>query len=257
MNRGLTLIELSIVLVIIGLLTGGVLAGQGLIEQARIVKDAREIRSINIAYRTFVAKYGYPPGDVPNPTRFFPICNTLLWGSQGSSTEVVGNGDGYIDSNGNLSHDRHEYWCAWMNLAQSKLYEPIGPQKDFRGEDNPTQDIDFGNGDTFAQAIWPGNDRNQQIADLLDENTWIGGKKVNILMLFGNYEITGEVGFATPTMAQRLDTKVDDGKPTGVFRAYNIVGTCFSNPDGYQATVDSEFDYTEETKTCALGYSLQ
>ena len=62
-QKGFTLVEIAIVLVIIGLLIGGVLKGQAMIQNAkvkRVVKSADELRA---AMYTFYDKYGMYPGD--------------------------------------------------------------------------------------------------------------------------------------------------------------------------------------------------
>jgi prepilin-type N-terminal cleavage/methylation domain-containing protein len=62
-EKGFTLVEIAIVLVIIGLLIGGVLKGQAMIQNAkvkRVVKSADELRA---AVYTFYDKYGNYPGD--------------------------------------------------------------------------------------------------------------------------------------------------------------------------------------------------
>jgi prepilin-type N-terminal cleavage/methylation domain-containing protein len=62
-QAGFTLIEIAIVMVIIGLLIGGVLKGQEMINNAkvkRVVKQADELRA---AVMTFYDKYGQYPGD--------------------------------------------------------------------------------------------------------------------------------------------------------------------------------------------------
>jgi prepilin-type N-terminal cleavage/methylation domain-containing protein len=62
-QAGFTLVEIAIVMVIIGLLIGGVLKGQAMIQNAkvkRVVKQADEIRA---AVMTFYDKYGLYPGD--------------------------------------------------------------------------------------------------------------------------------------------------------------------------------------------------
>ncbi|WP_419661996.1 hypothetical protein Dvar_24380 [Desulfosarcina variabilis str. Montpellier] len=62
-QKGFTLVEIAIVLVIIGLLIGGVLKGQAMIQNAkvkRVVKSADELRA---AVYTFYDKYGMFPGD--------------------------------------------------------------------------------------------------------------------------------------------------------------------------------------------------
>lgn len=74
-QAGFTLVELSIVLVIIGLIVSGVLAGQALIEQAKIRGQLRQFEDLKTAIGAFQAKYNYLPGDLPNPNRFLGITN--------------------------------------------------------------------------------------------------------------------------------------------------------------------------------------
>jgi prepilin-type N-terminal cleavage/methylation domain-containing protein len=62
---GFTLIELSIVLVIIGLIVGGVLVGQDLINASHVLAQVAQITKYNTAVNTFQLKYGYLPGDIP------------------------------------------------------------------------------------------------------------------------------------------------------------------------------------------------
>ena len=89
--HGFTLVELAIVLVIIGLIVGGVLAGQELITQAGQRKLIAQVRSIDEAAITFRLKYGKLPGDIDNAATFF---------NAGSQPDQVtsGNGNGVVDS---------------------------------------------------------------------------------------------------------------------------------------------------------------
>jgi prepilin-type N-terminal cleavage/methylation domain-containing protein len=63
-EEGFTLVELSIVLVIIGLIIGGVLVGQDMIKAAEIRSTVSQIQSYDTAANTFRDKYEYVPGDV-------------------------------------------------------------------------------------------------------------------------------------------------------------------------------------------------
>src|SRR6201999_103149 len=65
-EQGFTLIELSIVLVIIGLIVGGVLVGQDLIRAAEIRATLTQVEKFNTAVNTFYGKYGALPGDMNN-----------------------------------------------------------------------------------------------------------------------------------------------------------------------------------------------
>ena len=79
MKKGFTLVELSIVLVIIGLLVGGILVGQSLIESAKLSSFVASIGKHDAAIGAFEAKYRGLPGD---------------------NKSFGGNGDGYIGRNG-------------------------------------------------------------------------------------------------------------------------------------------------------------
>jgi prepilin-type N-terminal cleavage/methylation domain-containing protein len=70
-KSGFTLIELSIVLVIIGLIIGGVLVGQELIRAAQIRSVISQIEKYNTAVNTFRNKYNGIPGDLSTATTFF------------------------------------------------------------------------------------------------------------------------------------------------------------------------------------------
>ncbi len=63
-NAGFTLLELSIVLVIIGLIVGGALVGKDLIDAAAIRAEISQIEKYNTAVNTFRVKYDALPGDM-------------------------------------------------------------------------------------------------------------------------------------------------------------------------------------------------
>ncbi len=65
MNKqaGFTLIELAIVLVIIGLLLGGVLRGQELINSAKVKNMARDFQNVQVYVYGYQDKYKALPGD--------------------------------------------------------------------------------------------------------------------------------------------------------------------------------------------------
>lgn len=62
-QQGFTLIEIAIVLVIIGLLVGGVLQGQELIENSRVKQAVKDINGTSTAMLAYQDRYGRLPGD--------------------------------------------------------------------------------------------------------------------------------------------------------------------------------------------------
>ncbi len=66
-ERGFTLVEIAIVLVIIGLLLGGVMKGQTLIQQAKVKNVMNQVDGYRAAIMGFYDRYGMLPGDENNP----------------------------------------------------------------------------------------------------------------------------------------------------------------------------------------------
>jgi prepilin-type N-terminal cleavage/methylation domain-containing protein len=62
-QSGFTLIEIAIVLVIIGLLLGGVLKGQEMIENSRIKSVVTDMRGVSTAFTGYFDRYRALPGD--------------------------------------------------------------------------------------------------------------------------------------------------------------------------------------------------
>jgi prepilin-type N-terminal cleavage/methylation domain-containing protein len=74
-SAGFTLVEMAVVLVIIGLLLGGVMKGQTLIESAKVNSESSRIDRINAAINLFFERYGRYPGDG---------CNNNVCGNNGA-----------------------------------------------------------------------------------------------------------------------------------------------------------------------------
>ncbi|MBF0558686.1 MAG: prepilin-type N-terminal cleavage/methylation domain-containing protein, partial [Nitrospirae bacterium] len=66
-QKGFTLIELSIVLVIIGIILGAVLKGQDLIDNAKAKKVANLINQWQVPMMTYYDRKGMFPGDTNSP----------------------------------------------------------------------------------------------------------------------------------------------------------------------------------------------
>jgi prepilin-type N-terminal cleavage/methylation domain-containing protein len=91
-QRGFTLIEIAIVLVIIGLLLGGVLQGQQLIENSRVKGATNDFNGIAAATFSYQDRYGRLPGD-DNAGSGAIATRGDTW-----STSVEGDADGVIDA---------------------------------------------------------------------------------------------------------------------------------------------------------------
>lgn len=89
-QAGFTLVEISIVLIILGLLLGGVLRGSEIIENARVRNLYDSFTDLSTAIYGYQDRYGAIPGDDPlGAARGFS--NTPV-------TAVSGNGNGFIEN---------------------------------------------------------------------------------------------------------------------------------------------------------------
>lgn len=91
--------ELSIVLVILGLLTGGILAGQLLIRAAELRSVTTEYNRYVTAVQSFRDKYFALPGDMNNAAAFWGAAdgstgNTAACVTTASTSTATCNGDG-------------------------------------------------------------------------------------------------------------------------------------------------------------------
>lgn len=115
-QSGFTLVEIAIVLVIIGLLLGGVLKGQELIEQSKIKRVVNDFNSINAAFYTYQDRYRYMPGDDLNAAARW---TTAVAGG----AAVNGNGDSILTATlaQVLTGGANEGGYAWQHLRASGL----------------------------------------------------------------------------------------------------------------------------------------
>ena len=138
-HSGFSLVELSIVLVILGLLVGGILTGQHLIRAAEIRAQMNQIEQFQTATLTFRDKYLALPGDLPNASAF---------GFGTSAALHNGNGDGTLDNATyaymTTVYSYHNYFKEsanfFLHLAESGMAE--GSFVGFTGDGhNTTQTI--------------------------------------------------------------------------------------------------------------------
>lgn len=91
-ERGFTMVELAVSLMVIGLLVAAFLKGTELVDNARVNRVIRNISDYNAASAGFMAAYHALPGDLTNPGHHLPNCNTLPCTVSGNQNGVIHNG---------------------------------------------------------------------------------------------------------------------------------------------------------------------
>lgn len=225
-NSGFSLVELSIVLVILGLLVGGVLAGQSLIRAAELRAVSTETSRYVAAVQTFRDKYFALPGDMPNATAFWgaePPSNCPGDHTTPSTTVATCNGDG----NGQLSwtmpagrgSEAHRFW---QHLANAGLIE---------GQFTGTQSAGACNGTGTCNNTIGVNAPRSRMSNAGWSVSFLGnvnpGDNYYFPGQYGNALHFGSQGNWTtnsalrPEEAWNIDTKADDGRPgTGSFTTW-------------------------------------
>ncbi|MGH8671311.1 MAG: prepilin-type N-terminal cleavage/methylation domain-containing protein [Burkholderiales bacterium] len=219
-QSGFTLIEIAIVLVIVGLLLGGVLKGQELINNARVRNVIALSDGIKAAYFGFQDRYRGIAGDYP-----ITLAQQNIPGGgsvQGCTAAAATCQDGTVTNNATDS----EAIIAWNQLSFAGY---ITGSYDGAGGTPTTQNTPTNPFGGFMQLIF--------------DNDYTGTATAATNIKTGN-------NIPAATMAE-IDRKIDDGNPdTGVFRS----GSAFGTPDAACRIVSGAirvWDAAGNPKNCA------
>lgn len=251
-NRGFSLVELSIVLVILGLLTGGVLGGRSLIRAAELRAISTEFGEWQVAVNSFKQRFGQYPGDFSQATRFWGASGNCSSSSGPALVGVTcnGNGDGTIAPH--ADYDWHkEYYLFWHHLSLAGLIQGTytGRQttgvtyKHTAGVNCPVSKYTGGgwaidsDGDHFTNYHF----------DLESRNAITFGASPAPEVLYSP--------ILTPEDAWGIDRKMDDGKPArgNIIALHNSGCTTRAGGTGATGARCYDCDYKLQTKTVACG----
>lgn len=248
-KSGFTLIELSIVLIIIGLLVAGVTGGASLIRSAQLRSVMSEARGYNVAVNAFVVQYDELPGDY----------TTSLNGSDGGNQNGQVN---YVDIVTSGSLAKFEGLIAWHQLINSNtiddtlsLTSPAAIAISFSAAGNasalavntniPDSKLD-GVGWIFDYST-TGGVANNEARNVVIATSNIAAKAFTMTAVT---HVT-PVGAITATDSLSIDAKLDDGKfNDGRVQASDAVAT---PANCYNAT---NYDTTQTSKGCALEFAV-
>jgi prepilin-type N-terminal cleavage/methylation domain-containing protein len=173
-QKGFSLVEIAIVLVIVGLLVGGVLKAQEMILNAKIKKIESDNAGIVTALHTYQDRYGLMPGDDDGASQRFSLYTD--GNNDPAPGDINGNGNGTLDG-------------AWVGAANT---ETANFWKHLRASG-----LIPGGGDDDTQP----NNAYGGIIGVRDESLLIAGHVV----VFGSIE--GQI-------ARILEARLDDSIPS-------------------------------------------
>jgi prepilin-type N-terminal cleavage/methylation domain-containing protein len=220
-HKGFTLIELSIVLIIIGLLVAGVLLGRSLVENAALQSVASEFEGYRTAALNYRSKYMELPGDHTSATGLTSAdggCSTPAASDAMTTATCNGNGDGIVgDGNGNpmaAISNYSEPLLVWQHLTNAGM---LSGQYNGRrttssnlvtvGINTPISKVA---GASFVLRYFPTN----------TVTTGFYKTTYNHVMFFGQpdtssngYRLPFSGAALTTEQAKSIDQKFDDGMP--------------------------------------------
>ena len=205
-EKGFTLVELAVVMVIIGLLVGGVLKGQEMIANAQVTSTVAQVKAIDAAASTFRDIFDAFPGDMANAGARLPNC-TAAPCATGAASATVGN-------------TRLEALPTGANDGESQAFFPHLAAADL---------LTGVNGNNLMDASINGNElrpgfSNGAALGLL--NTPRAGHYLAVVQT-SSTNVTG----MKPVDAARMDRKMDDGVATT--GAAGGLGDDCEGTDGY------------------------
>jgi prepilin-type N-terminal cleavage/methylation domain-containing protein len=263
MRHGFSLVELSIVLVILGLLTGGILAGRSLIRASELRSVTTQYQQFVTAGRSFRDKYFAIPGDFNAATKFWgaeAVCPGTNASPSTSALTCNGDGDGILEQTV-ASPQGNEFFRLWQHLSNAGLVE--GSYTGVADSASGTSSISTPGLNGPASRIGTAGWTALYFAPVAISSTvYFEGEYGNFLVVGAPYVGGGtRTPFIRPEDAWNIDTKLDDGKPAlgkvVSHEAQAIASSSGCSTPAASAAVtltDSEYSLTNSGINCALNF---
>lgn len=252
-RSGYTLLELSIVLIIIGLIMGGIFLGENIMENARIRRSVTQLTSLAAAVHVFEDKYNALPGDMRHPETLF---------DNGGNGPFGGNGNGRWDD-GNWPNNSIEGKNAMLEIALAGLY--AAPTSGTYNDNiahmgnfplTPWGRVAYSFGYSGLTGVgWGDNYAYGRVGNVIlmgDINEgWTGVGNQNFAPT--------DRGYITPEEAHAIDMKIDDGTAyNGQFRSINTNGiaNCTNIPGNVAFHTPMNYNLLVTTPTCETIFFL-
>lgn len=248
-HYGFSLVELSVVLIILALLAAGVTAGQSLVKGSKLRSVIKDIETFKLATETFVIQYDQLPGDIDDAHDFFDDGSN---GVCGTAAQCNGDGDGRVELPAGGVATEKEGYRAWQHLNLAGMlegnYTGVGetcaacaivglniPASKYKpgGYSYLWKDIlQDSSIPVYANSIYLGAER--------QTNNWYADRKV-----------------ISAIDAYSIDKKIDDGRPShGDVLMNRGIGLPFGTCTNGVAYPGTEYKLTVDTGECYMVFKI-
>jgi prepilin-type N-terminal cleavage/methylation domain-containing protein len=244
---GFTLIEMSIVLVVIGLIVGGVLVGQDLIRAAGVRATISQIEKYNTATNTFRDKYGGLPGDLnaASAAQFGFIARGSFAGEGDGNGVIEGMDGNMLGRNSGRLEGSGETGVFWVDLSMAGL---IDNSFNTAVETNPMGSVTAATTPNLASYfpptklgagnyiyVWSGGLSPGETYGTSNGVNYFGISAITSITPSGPVNLSSDTGL-TIAQAYSIDKKIDDGIPqSGNVMAMHLNGGpewAYGSPSG-------------------------
>jgi len=230
-EEGFTLIEMSIVLVIIGLLIGGVLKGQELIASTRLKTTVSQWDAAKASINGFIDKFSNLPGDYNLATTYLSVNGVNNGDGDGTIGTAVVTGNW---NSANVGADGTENLNAWAHMAAAGLIAGVTIKS----------------GAVGAQSAASGG----VLMGKISGTSWavVHGVAQTTSSVWARLQ--GGTGAPTPSLsakqAAEIDRKYDDGVSTSGSIVSDDNETCTTSSNGV-------YNALQTTNACVMAFNLQ
>lgn len=203
-QSGFTLVEISIVMIIIGLLISGIFGGMKLVDNANVQKTVQDLKAIESAALTFRDTYRALPGDIRNPNTRIPNCTVAPCATTGNGNRVIGTANLFEAAITNTD----ENFLFWHHLQAANLLAL---------NYNNSMDMEFGEGQPSSPF-----GAGYRISNVTG-NWWTGTNFIgSILFISASANANAFTTAVNCNLLGAVDRKFDDGRQlTGAFQAWS------------------------------------